>query len=309
MPNRSAPIIVMTGATSGIGRLAAIEMAQRGARLVLIARSRAAADSTQCAIAAVAPKAEVDIHFADLTRLDTVVSAGQIIAGRYERIDVLINNAGIHAFSPRTTADGDDEMMAVNYLAPWLLTRTLRETMIRSSPSRIITTASEASRRHGRMMLNGELFVPRPFSAPGSSAVYGRTKLLDIMFSLELARQLEETGVAVNCFDPGFNVTGLGRELRFAPVLERILTRLGVGDPRRGANILVRLALDPEFGAATGGYFSVKGGKPLRPSPPADDLHARAELWKLTEAYLRTEIELRVSPTSTSATRSRSILR
>lgn len=283
MSNNAGPIIVMTGATSGIGRLAAIELARRGAHLVLIARCEANAEATRNAIRAIAP---IDIHFADLTRLETVAAVGRTIAARYDRIDVLINNAGIHAFAPRTTVDGYDEMMAVNYLAPWLLTSALRETLIRSAPSRIVTTASEASRRHGKVELTGDMFAPTRFSRLGSSQIYGRTKLLDIMFSLELARQLEGTGVAVNCLDPGFNVTGLGRELSFAPMLERILTRLKIGDPHRGADIIVRLAMDAEFGIATGGYFSVKGARPLKPASPADDLDARQVLWAMTKDLL-----------------------
>ncbi len=286
MSNNSAPIIVMTGATSGIGRLAALELAKHGAHLVLIARSESTADDTRNAISTIAPRAEVDVHFADLARLDTVASVGRTIAARYDRIDVLINNAGIHAFAPRTTIDGFDEMMAVNYLAPWLLTDILRETMIRSAPSRIVTTASEASRRHGQMELTGDLFTPKPFSRLGSSPIYGRTKLLDIMFSIELARQLKGTGVAVNCLDPGFNVTGLGRELSFAPMLERILKTFGIGDPRRGADIILRLVMDTEFATTTGGYFSVKGAKILKPVSPADDQNARLTLWGITQSVL-----------------------
>ncbi|MDL2409739.1 SDR family NAD(P)-dependent oxidoreductase [Rhizobium calliandrae] len=281
-----APVIVMTGATSGIGRLAAIELAKRGAHLVLIARSETNAETTRNAIRTIAPRAQIDIHFADLTRLETVSAVGRAIAARYDRIDVLINNAGIHAFAPRSTVDGHDEMMAVNYLSPWLLTNVLRETLVRSAPSRIVTTASEASRRHGKIKLTRDMFAPTGFSGLGSSRIYGRTKLLDIMFSLELARQLEGTGVAVNCLDPGFNVTGLGRELSFAPMLERVLMRLKIGDPRRGADIIVRLAMDAEFGIATGGYFSVKGARPLKPVPPGDDPDARRALWGITRDAL-----------------------
>ncbi|MEK1946532.1 MAG: SDR family NAD(P)-dependent oxidoreductase [Ensifer adhaerens] len=286
MSEISAPIVVMTGATSGIGRLAAIELASRGAHLVLIARSEVNAEATGNAIRTVAPQAQIDIHYADLTRLETVSAVGQTIAREHDKIDVLINNAGIHAFAPRTTVDGYDEMMAVNYLAPWLLTSTLRETLIRSAPSRIVTTASEASRHHGKIELTGDMFAPTRFSWLGSSRIYGRTKLLDIMLSLELSRQLEGTGVAVNCLDPGFNVTGLGRELSFAPMLERILTRLKIGDPRRGAGIIVRLAMDAEFGTATGGYFSVKDATPLEPVSPADDPNARQALWAITHEVL-----------------------
>jgi NAD(P)-dependent dehydrogenase (short-subunit alcohol dehydrogenase family) len=284
-----SPVVVMTGATNGIGRLAAIELARQGAHLVLIARSQSKADATRDVIRATTPEARIDCHVADLASLDQVSRVGEQIAAQYERIHVLINNAGLHAFEPRTTVDGYAEMVAVNYLAPWLLTNVLCDRLIGSAPSRIVPTASEASRNAGPLCVSDDLFKTVPFSWLGSSRLYGRTKLLDIMFSLELARQLEGTGVAVNCLDPGFNVTGLGRELRFAAPLERLLTRLKIGDPSRGAAIIVRLATDPEL-ASSRGYFSVKAAKPLNPAAPADDAKARRDLWAITARAIAKQI-------------------
>src|SRR5882757_10747165 len=117
------PTIVLTGATSGIGRCAAIALARRGANLVLTARNQARADATVAMIEAAAPGTRVDVHYGDFTNLASVAALGREIAARHARIDTLINNAGIHAFKPRVTADGYPEMVAVNYLAPWLLTR------------------------------------------------------------------------------------------------------------------------------------------------------------------------------------------
>src|SRR5690606_19390709 len=148
--------------------------------------------------------------YADFTKLQTVADAALEIARKYRRIDVLINNAGIHAFEQRITDDGFSEMVSVNHLAPWLLTSLLRQLLIDSAPSRIVTVASEASRQSGGVDPTKDLTDTTPFSRLGSSKYYGRTKLMNIMFSMELARQLEGTGVAVNCLDPGFNVTGLG---------------------------------------------------------------------------------------------------
>jgi NAD(P)-dependent dehydrogenase (short-subunit alcohol dehydrogenase family) len=99
---------------------------------------------------------------------------------------------------------------------------------------------------------------------------------------MELARRLEDTGVTANCLCPGFNVTGLGRELWFAAPLERLLTWLGVGKPERGAGIIVRLASDPTFANITGGYFSVTDGRPLVPASPGDDPKAQHDLWRAT---------------------------
>jgi NAD(P)-dependent dehydrogenase (short-subunit alcohol dehydrogenase family) len=217
----SVPTIVLTGATSGIGRCAAIALARQGANLVLTARSQARADATAAMIEAAAPGTRVHVHYGDFADLASVAALGREIAARHTRIDALINNAGLHAFKPRVTADGYSEMVAVNYLAPWLLTNILRQTMIRSAPSRIVTVASEASRRAAGFDPLAALVDKRPFSARGSSAIYGQTKLMNIMFSMELARGLTGTGVAVNCLCPGFNVTGLGRDLWFAATLER----------------------------------------------------------------------------------------
>lgn len=216
----TTPIIVLTGATSGLGRLAAVELAKQGAHLVIIARNNDKADSTRALLHQVAPGSTCDVFLADLATLDDVRRVGQEIAARYERIDVLINNAGLHAFEQRVTRDGFPEMIAVNYFAPWLLTYTLKDVLIRSGPSRVVNVASEASRRHGILTLPNDLIDTSPFTTLGSSPIYGKTKLLDIMFSQQLARELADTDVTVNALNPGFNVTGLGRELWFAGILE-----------------------------------------------------------------------------------------
>jgi NAD(P)-dependent dehydrogenase (short-subunit alcohol dehydrogenase family) len=108
---------------------------------------------------------------------------------------------------------------------------------------------------------------------------------MDIMFSQELARRLEGTGVTANCCDPGFNTTGLGRELPFAGLLEKALHALRIGDPGRGASIITRLASDPAFADVTGGYFSVKDAAPLR-CPEAGRGVVQRLLWEETEKLL-----------------------
>jgi NAD(P)-dependent dehydrogenase (short-subunit alcohol dehydrogenase family) len=278
----TAPTIVLTGATSGIGRCAAIALARQGAHLVLTARNQARADATVAIIKAAAPGTRIDVHYGDFSNLTSVAALGHEIVSRHSRIHALINNAGIHAFKQRVTADGYAEMVAVNYLAPWLLTNILRETLIRSAPARVVTVASEASRQAAGIDPIAALIDKRSFSARGSSAVYGQTKLMNIMFSMELARRLEDTGVTSNCLCPGFNVTGLGRELWFAAPLERLLTWLKVGNPQRGAGIIVRLASDRTFANVTGGYFSVTDARALVPVPPGNDPKAQQALWQAT---------------------------
>ncbi|MEV0325821.1 SDR family NAD(P)-dependent oxidoreductase [Micromonospora echinospora] len=279
------PTIVITGATSGLGRLAAITLARQGARIVITARSREKAGQTCQEIGT----GRVDAFLGDFTRLDDVRRIGNEIAGRYDHIDVLVNNAGLHAFQPRTTPDGYPEMIAVNYLAPWLLTHTLLPALHRAPAARIVNVASEASRRHGTLQIPQDLTDTIPFTARGSSEHYGKTKLLDIMFTMELARRLAGTTITANCLNPGFNTTGLGRELRFAGALEKVLTRLGIGDPARGAGLIVSLATDPRFTGHTGGYYTVRGARQINPTPPGNDPSRQAKLWHETHRLLEPE--------------------
>lgn len=274
---QTVPTIVITGATSGIGQCAAIALARQGAHLILTARSPARAEAMRAMIEAAAPGTLLHVYFGDFTDLASVAALGHQIVANHPHIDVLINNAGLHAFSPRITADGYSEMVTVNYLAPWLFTNILRETMVRSAPSRIVTVASQASKGAAGF----DPLVALTSADPKTAATYGQTKMLDIMFSQELARQLEGTSVAVNCLCPGFNVTGLGRELWFAALLEQVLKWLKIGDPERGASIIVRLATEPAFASVTGGFYS-REGKALTPVMPGADSQAQHALWLAT---------------------------
>ena len=154
----SVPTIVLTGATSGIGRCAAIALARKGANLVLTARSQAKADATLAMIEAAAPGTRIHVHYGDFANLASVAALGREIAARHTRIDALINNAGLHAFKPRVTVDGYSEMVAVNYLAPWLLTDILRETVI-SRRRRAL------SRSHRRPRGKAADLIPSPHSS------------------------------------------------------------------------------------------------------------------------------------------------
>ena len=280
------PVIVITGATNGLGMLAALDLARGGAHLGLIARSRHKADALRREIEEVAPGTPVDVFLADLSLVADVQRVAQQIDAHYPRIDVLINNAGVHAFSQRITPEGFAEMTAVNYLAPWVLTDVLRDKVTHSAAARIVTVASRASRRAGDINPLRDLTDTADYTRRESGRLYGRTKLMDIMFTQELGRQLHGTGVAVTCCCPGFNITGLGRELPFAGILARILTRLKIGDPRLGAGIIVRLATDPAFAGITGGFFAVEDAKPLEcPEAGRDEAIQRA-LWNATAELL-----------------------
>ncbi|WP_100487088.1 SDR family NAD(P)-dependent oxidoreductase [Sporolactobacillus pectinivorans] len=281
------PIVVITGATSGLGQLVALELAKRGTHLVLTARNRNRAEATKKLLKDSASKAEVDFFFGDLSLMEDVRRIGNEIKASYPKIDALVNNAGLHAFEQRITSEGFAEMTAVNYLAPWLLTHTLRQSLITSGNARIVNVASEASRNHGKLKLPDDLTNMSNFTSRGSSALYGKTKLLNIMFTGELARQLSKTGVTVNALNPGFNVTSLGRELRFASTLEHILNFLHIGDPRRGADIIIRLVVASQYQGVTGGYFNVGTGKSIVPIYPGGDIPLQNQLWNDTKELLQ----------------------
>ena len=282
----TTPIIVLTGATNGIGRVAAVELAKHGAHLVIIARSTQNADATKALVDKAAPGTAFDVFLADLSVMDDVLRVGKEIAARYERIDVLVNNAGIHPFEQRVTRDGFPEIFAVNYFALWLLTHTLKDVLVRSGPARIVNTASGASRTHGVLTLPDDLTNTTPFSMLGSHTQYGKTKLLDIMFTLHLARELAHTKVIVNAVDPGFNTTGIGRELRFAGWLEPTLHFFGVGDPQHGASIIVHAAVAPQLAGETGAYYS-RNKKLQTPVARAVDVELQEKLWEATERLLK----------------------
>jgi NAD(P)-dependent dehydrogenase (short-subunit alcohol dehydrogenase family) len=282
----SSPVAVVTGATSGLGRLTALRLAERGYDLVITARDSSKAASFREAVSRAAPWSKVVVVNADFTRLTSVARAGDVIASGCGRIDLLINNAGLHGFTQRVTEDGYSEMVCVNYLAPWLLTAKLQDRLKAFPPARIVTVGSEASRRSNGFEIQRDLDDTQAFTAAGSSVVYGRTKLMNIMFAKELARRLEGTGVTSTCIDPGFNVTGLGRELPFASGLEAVLRWLRIGSPERGAGLILRAATEPTLQDVNGAYYTVGRSAPIQPIAPGADPRTQQALWAATAERL-----------------------
>jgi NAD(P)-dependent dehydrogenase (short-subunit alcohol dehydrogenase family) len=279
------PLAVITGATSGLGRVAALDLARQGYRIGAVARSRARAEALVNDIRKVTD-GPVDVFHADLGLISEARRVGEEIAAHYPRVDVLVNNAGLHAFTQRITAEGLAEMTAVNYLGPFVLTEALRTRLTASAPARIVNVASGASRRARTIAPAEDLRRTDPYSRRESMALYGRTKLMTIMWTQELARRLDAGQVTVNCCDPGFNATGLGRDLPGSAVLRRLLHTLRIGDPRKGAGIIVRLATDPALARTSGGYFSVRDARPLECPEPGRDAGVQKELWEATVSLL-----------------------
>src|SRR5438067_10432443 len=168
-------VIIVTGATNGIGEAAAIELARSGARVGVVARSPRKAEATVARIQAMTPSAPVDVFIADLALMADVRKIAAEILDRYGRIDALVNNAGIQLTEQRTTSEGFPEMIAVNYLAPWLLTALLCDRLLGSAPARVVVTASEAH-RIGRT-INPETILTdtSAFGRGGALAAYGKS--------------------------------------------------------------------------------------------------------------------------------------
>ena len=281
--------VVVTGATNGIGEAAAIELARRGDRVGIVGRNPAKAEATVGRIKDAAPGASVDVFIGDLSLMADVRTVAAEILERYPRIDVLVNNAGIQLQEQRTTSEGYPEMVAVNYLAPWLLTALLRDRLVESAPARVVVTASEAHRIGWTVDPDTILTDASPWGRGAVMREYGKSKLLDVLFTFELADRLDGTGVTANCCCPGLVATGLAGTDN---VTDRVATRLSstplVRRPDQGAQVLVRLATEPEFADRTGAFVSSTPGAGLLPTiPSVRDVMLRRRLWEATDRLLR----------------------
>jgi NAD(P)-dependent dehydrogenase (short-subunit alcohol dehydrogenase family) len=265
--------IVITGATSGIGRVAAQHLAEMGARIILVAREKSRMEATLDQLRAAAPTQAHGAYLADLCKISEVKRVGAEIAAAEPPIDVLINNAGA-LFAFRTvTEDGLEKTFALNHMAYFVLTEMLRDRLVAAGEARIVNTSSAAH-------LNARLDLDDLQCRTGYGAMkaYGRSKLCNILFTRELARRLAGTKVTANCLHPGFVATRFGDEAgglisRFAG-----LAKLLAVSPEDGAKTLVYLASSPHVARTTGRYFYLC--RPLSPSRAAEDEALATELWE-----------------------------
>jgi NAD(P)-dependent dehydrogenase (short-subunit alcohol dehydrogenase family) len=259
-------LVVITGATRGIGRAAAVELAKRGLDVAVVGRDpdrvRIVAEE-----AGAAGGGTVHQHVADLILMAEVRRLAEELRSAYPRIDVLANNAGALFATRKETAEGFERTLALNHLAPFLLTNLLRD---RLDGARVVTTASDAH-QSGRLDLD-DLQSERAYAA---MRVYGTTKLCNILFTRELARRMPE--LHANCFHPGTVRTGFGKNENG---IWKVLTTLGspfFRSPERGARSLVWLAVSDDAAALNGEYLEDE--KVVSPSEQARDDTLARELW------------------------------
>ena len=265
-------VIVITGATSGIGQIAAERLAAMGARLVLVARDEARGEAALMRLAERAPGLAHTIHYADLSRLAEMRRVATEIAAAEPRIDVLINNAGALFNSRHLTEDGLERTFALNHMAYFVLTHGLRERLAASAPARVINTASGAHR--GATLDFRDLQSKTGYRG---FKVYGRSKLCNILYTRELAHRLAGTGITANCLHPGFVATRFGDASGrvFSHVIR--IAKLFAISPEKGADTIVHLAASPEVADVSGGYFYKR--RPATPSDEARDAAAASRLW------------------------------
>jgi len=274
-PSMEGKVCLVTGGTGGIGLVTAGEMARRGASVVLVGRSRARCEAAAEGIRARAGQATVDWIAADLSAQAEVRLLAEAFRRRYDRLDVLVNNAGALYLDRRESVDGIEMTLALNHLAPFLLTSLLLDLLRASAPSRVVVVSSEA---HRVAPLDFEDLQAR--TRYRGFRTYGRSKLMNLLFTRELARRLENTGVTVNALHPGLVASGFfdgpGRGLWLA----RWMAAIFAATPEVGARTPIHLAGAAEVEGVTGGYFVKR--KAVEPAPTARDDEAARRLWDLS---------------------------
>ena len=267
--------VLITGATSGIGRSTARELARMGATLFLVCRDRKRGEEAVAEIGAATGNRDLHLLLGDLSSQAEIRRVAAEFLATDRPLHVLLNNAGVVQLHRELTADGIETVFAVNHLAYFLLTLLLFERLKESAPARIVNVASDAH-KFGKLDFD-DLGGERGYRWTQS---YGQSKLANILFTRELARLLDGTGITANCLHPGAVATGLGKNNgRWAQALIRVLS-VFFRSPDRGAQTSIFLASSPQVEGVSGKYFS--DCKERRPSAAASNDDDARRLWKVS---------------------------
>lgn len=270
-------VCVVTGANSGVGFETSVELAKHGAHLVMVCRSPMRGEAARVRIEAVA-KGPVDLIIADLSCLEEVRKLGRTLLDRYPKIHVLINNAGQYNTQRLVTVDGFEAVFAVNYLAPFLLTHLLLDRIKASAPSRIINVNSKGH-QFGGLDLNDLHWKKRKYRGLKG---YGASKTAGIMFTRELARRLQGTGVTVLAVHPGevLSNIGLNNGVVYKTFRKVVIDRM-LKPTSLAGEALYYLAASPEVESRSGRYFNMTHLE--KPFPHALDRSVARTLWLVSE--------------------------
>ena len=269
-------IVLITGATSGVGRETARGLAKLGATIIFTTRDSLKGEKTKKKLIRSTHNKNIEMLFCDLASFESIRNCCKEFKSKYSRLNVLINNAAILDYKRRVSKDGIENMFATNYLGPFLMTNLLLDVLKKSNPSRIINLTS--GMHHGTINFD-DIESKKNFS--GNEA-YSQSKLGVILFTRFLAKKLDGTGVIVNCVNPGRNKTNI---LRDADILSRIILKWNGKNPKNGAETSIYLASSPDVGNITGEYFSEK--KIKKSSDESYDLALAKKLWNLSKKYVK----------------------
>jgi len=272
--------VLITGGNTGIGRETAVALARAGAQVVFTSRDAGKGQAALAEIRARSGSDAVEVMELDLARLGSVRDLASRVGDRFDRLDVLVNNAGLMLGSRRETADGYEMTFQVNHLGPFLLTTLLGDRLAAGDRARVVNVASAAhkSARHGLDF--DDLQSTRGYR---SFSVYAKSKLANILFTRELARRWDDHGITVNAVHPGFVASDFGRDGDMSRLagLAYPLIRVFALTPEQGARTQVHVASAPEVEGVTGGYWAKSA--PATPSAAAQDDAAAARLWAVSE--------------------------
>ena len=275
-PTMTSRVVLITGATNGIGRATAEALAAAGATVVVHGRSREKAEAAAHDVAEKTGHRGVEAIVADFGELDQVRRMAAEFRARHGRLHVLVNNAGLVAFDRRATHDGFESHFAVNHLAPFLLTNLLLETLTAGAPARIVTVSSALHAR-GRIDF-ADLQAKRRY---GGVSAYANSKLANVLFTTELARRLQGSGVTANCLHPGVVATGLANDNKGLFALGWRVAKNFMISPEKGARTSVFLAESPEVEGVSGRYFD--DCREVSPAAAAREEETARRLWQVSE--------------------------
>jgi NAD(P)-dependent dehydrogenase (short-subunit alcohol dehydrogenase family) len=275
-------VVLITGANAGIGKETAVGLARMGATVVMTARDPGRGAAALADVRDRSGSTDVELLALDLADLTSVRTCAQELLERYDRLDVLVDNAGLVMAERTVTTEGFETTFGVNHLGHFYLTNLLLDRLRASAPARVVVVSSQAHKMARRGLDFDDLQGLRHYR--GFDA-YSKSKLANIYFTRELARHLAGTGVTVNAVHPGYVASRFGRDgdMRFEPVLKLGAKLLAIS-PEEGARTSVYLASSPEVNGATGGYYAKC--KPIATSKRARDDVAARRLWAASDALL-----------------------
>jgi len=288
MSTMKGRICIITGSNSGIGKETAIGLAKMGATIVIVVRDQERGEKARIEIVKQTGNNSVDLMICDLSSMSSIRHFAEEFKKKYDRLDVLINNAGAVFNKREVTPEGFERTLAVNYLGPFLLTRELMDLLKSSAPSRIINVSSGLA-KDGKIDLDdlqSEKNHPRTKAYSRRHApVYDNAKLMVMMFTYELARRLKGSGVTVNVLMPGFTATNLGKSSgSLTSSIMFKMVRPMQQSAKKGAETSVYLASSNEVKDTTGKCFAKK--KETKTCPASYDEELQKRLWNKTESML-----------------------